>query len=85
MKIIKYGVSHNNIIYGWLEKELYRLPVKIGNRYYGFKKLAKIEIGRKYGYKLSQKPFTEAQLIDMTVLLSEPYTLTQIKHKDVPF
>lgn len=85
MKIIKYVVSHNNIIYGWLEKELYRFPVKIGNRYYGLKKLSKIEIGRKYGYKLSKKPFTEAQLKGMTVLLSEPYIVTEIKDKDVPF
>lgn len=85
MKIIKYGISHNNIIYGWLEKELYRLPVKIGNRYYGLKKLSKIEIGRKYGYKLSQKPFSETQLKDMTLLLSEPYIVREIKDKDVPF
>lgn len=85
MKIIKYGVSHNNIIYGWLEKNLYRLPVKIGKRYYGFKKLVKIEIGRKYGYKLSQKPFTEAQIKEKTVLLSEPYILTELIDKDVPF
>lgn len=85
MKIIKYGISHNNTIYGWLEKELYRLPVKIGKRYYGLKKLSKIEIGRKYGYKLSQKPFTEAQLKDKTVLLYDPYIVTEIKDKDVPF
>lgn len=85
MKVIKYGVTHNNIIYGWLEKELYRLPVKIGVRHYGFKKLLKIEIGRKYGYKLSQKPFTDAQLKAKTVLLSEPYTLIEIKDKDLPY
>jgi hypothetical protein len=61
------------------------LPVKIGNRYYGLKKLSKIEIGHKYGYKLSQKPLTETQLKDMTLLLSEPYIVREIKDKDVPF
>ena len=85
MIVIKYGVSHNNITYGWFEKELYRLPIKIGLRYFGLKKLKLIPIGNKFGYKLSQKKFTIEQLKEKTVLLEKVFTETKLTDKNLPF
>jgi hypothetical protein len=82
--VIKYGLTYNNIRYGWVKKELYRLPVKIGNRYYCLKKLKNIKIGNNFGYRLSQKPFTNAQLEELTVLI-EPYFVNKINDISTPF
>ena len=85
MKKITHGISHNDITYGWHEKELYRLPIHIGNRYFCFKKLTKVPIGNQFGYRLSQKAFTINQLQEKTCLLLSPYYLKEINHESTPF
>lgn len=84
MNVITYALTHKGITYGWHNKKLYRLPCKIGLRYYCLKKLTLVPIGRKFGYRLSQKAFTTDQLKQMTCLLIEPYYFTEITHKDLP-
>ena len=85
MKEIIYGVSYNGILYAWYEKELYRLPINIGNRHFGLKKLSKVAIGNNYGYRLSQKAFTISQLQEITCLLINPFIINKIKDKSTPF
>ena len=85
MNKIIYGISYNGILYGWYEKELYRLPIVIGLRNFGFKKLNKVPIGNNFGYRLSQKGFTINQLLEITVLLNEPYLIKKINHDSTPF
>jgi len=34
-----YGFNFNDVSYGWLKKELYRLPQNIGQRFYPLKKM----------------------------------------------
>ena len=85
MKKIIYGVSYNGILYGWHEKELYRLPINIGSRYFGLKKLSKVKVGNNYGYRLSQKAYTISQLQEITCLLVEPFIINEIKNESTPF
>ncbi len=40
----KYGFEYNDFLYGWNNKELYRLPSKSGNKSYGLKKLDSIVV-----------------------------------------
>ena len=85
MKKIMYGISYNEILYGWYEKELYRLPINIGSRYFGLKKLTKVPIGNNFGYRLSQRAFTISQLQEITCLLIEPFIINEIKDESTPF
>ena len=85
MKKITHGITHKGIIYGWFEKELYRLPVHISNRYFCLKKLTKVPIGNQFGYRLSQKAFTINQLQELTCLLISPYYLKSNTHESTPF
>ena len=85
MKKIIYGISYNGILYGWYERELYRLPIVICLRNFGFKKLKKVPIGNNFGYRLSQKGFTIKQLQNITCLLNEPYLIKEINHESTPF
>ena len=84
MRKITHGLSHNDITYGWLYKELYRLPIHIGTRYFCLKKLTKVPIGNQFGYRLSQKAFTINQLKEKTCLLLHTYYLKEI-NESTPF
>lgn len=45
----KYGFKFNGVLYGWMERNLYRLPQMIGKRFYPLKEVPYIEQKRKSG------------------------------------
>lgn len=71
----KYGFQHENFIYGWHKKELYRLPSLSGNRSYGLKKLDIIKVGNLLGYRIKGQKFSINQLKDKTVFINKNYTI----------
>lgn len=74
-----YGFIYNNKVYGWHEKELYRLPQNIGNRYYSKKKCAKWGDG----YFLGSDRKSKNQLKSMTVVIDKE--VQEIQSDDCPF
>lgn len=75
----KYGLFHDNKLYGWKDKELYRLPQMIGKRFYGLLKCTKWGTGYYLGTDRKSKPQLEA----MTVVIDKEISV--IKDIDVPF
>ncbi len=75
----KYGFEFEKKLYGWKDKQLYRLPQMIGQRFYPLKLCAKYE----KGYFLGAKRKSFAQLESMTVFIDKE--VQQIKDKDCPF
>lgn len=76
----KYGFYHENILFGWSEKRLYRLPQMIGNRFYPLKEVKQNKAGLYYIYdRLKSK----AQLEFMAVVINQEVQL--IRDKDLPF
>jgi hypothetical protein len=83
MKFIS-GFTFENIPYGWYEKELYRLPyTNKHNMKFSLKKMGKILIGRKKGYRLSQRSIT----IDYLEGITEPidFEFTKVLDSNCPF
>lgn len=76
----KYGFYHQNILFGWSKQKLYRLPQKIGNRYFPLKEVKQDKRGLYYVYK---SLLSKAQLECMTVVIDKEVSL--IKDEDVPF
>lgn len=63
----KYGIVFRGKIYGWKNKDLYRLPQMIGNRFYSLKKCPKwVRNGKDMGYGLGAAQKSHAQLKAMT-------------------
>lgn len=83
MTKIQHGVKVNGILYGWIAKELYRLPCEKGNRSYGFKKMSSQMIGNNTGYTLGRRKYTLSQLRQMTVIIN--YNFNDIQGNDCPF
>lgn len=75
----KYGFIFNEVLYGWYEKELYRLPQMIGKRYYPLMKCGT----HKKGYYVGRTRKSFAQLKSMTVLID--FQTHEISDKDCPF
>ena len=69
----KYGFEYNDFLYGWNNKELYRLPSKSGNKSYGLKKLDSIVVGNSIGYRIKQQKFSLKQLKDRTIFIDKEY------------
>lgn len=82
---INIVVEFKGITYGFIEKDLYRLPYKTDKREYPLKKLSKVDLGRKKGYRLSQKPFTLEKIEAYSTVLQKPIIVKRIKHKSTPF
>lgn len=78
-----YGFKFDGILYGWKDKNLYRLPQTIGKRFYPLKELKEIEVGKKKGYLVGCKRKSISQLKDMTVFINFEYQA--IKDSDCPF
>ena len=76
----KYGFEYNGKIYGWKNKELYRLPQMIGDRFYSKIKCAKW--GDK-GYYLGADRKSHKQLKAMTYYINHEEEV--IDHHDCPF
>ena len=79
----KYGFFYKDFLYGWHQKELYRLPSNSGNKKYGLKKLNVIQIGNKTGYRIKRDKLTINQLEQKTIVINQE--ISQIKDQDVPF
>ena len=79
----KYGITYNNITYGWSNKDLYRLPQMIGKRYYPLKKLKKTCVGVSVGYRLSNDKKSMNQLQSMTIFINQK--IDNINDNDLPF
>lgn len=79
IKRFKYGFKKGRFTFGWLDKELYRLPTES----YPLKKMKLIYIGNKKGYLVGNKRKTIDQLSEITTNID--YVYSKIKDKDVPF
>ena len=66
---INHGFVHSGMLFGWHEKELYRLPQMFNGRSYGFKKV------NIFHCKKRNKQFFQCYKSDLT--------LDQVKHKTV--
>jgi hypothetical protein len=75
-----YGFEYNGILYGWKEKELYRLPQMIGKRFYPLRKCGEWD---DKGYYLGADRKSFAQLKSMTVFINQE--VHEIESSDVPF
>jgi len=85
IKKIRYGFLFEGIEYGWIDKELYRLPSLKGNRNLPFKKLNLVIIGKSEGYRLSGKPKTIKQLEEFSEVINYELVLNGKGSKDCPF
>lgn len=80
----KYGISYKGVVYGWLNKELYRLPyVNEYNMSFPLKKLKQIMIANNVGYQIGNRKKTIKQLEQLTILINKEVSV--IKDADVPF
>lgn len=80
----KYGFYINSQPYGWLNKELYRLPyINESKMSFPLKKLEQIIIGNNVGYRVGGKKKTIQQLELITNNINVRYN--SIKDADCPF
>ena len=79
----KYVFWHKDFLFGWHNKELYRLPSNSGKRIFGLKKLEKIPVGNKEGYRVKCDKLSIDQLEARTIVIDKE--IQKIKSKDVPF
>lgn len=80
----KYGFDYKSFQFGWLDKELYRLPSKTGNRFFPLKKLKKIKVGKGYGYRVKRDKLSLIQLEAKTKVINKKIK-TIDKNNDTPF
>ena len=79
----KYGFEYKGFVFGWKDKELYRLPSSSGRNNYVLKKLKKITVGNKMGYRIKRDKLTVEQLEQKTILINKE--IQKITDKDLPF
>ena len=78
MKFIQ-GIYYKDFLYGWHNKELYRLP-KIGKKVMPLKKLTKIKVGNSFGYNLARDKKSMLQLEAITTEINYTYKILKSKH-----
>lgn len=71
----KYGFEYDGFLYGWNNKDLYRLPSKSGNKSYGLKKLDSIIVGNGVGYRIKKQKLSIKQLKEMTIFIDKEYQI----------
>lgn len=81
----KYGFTYKNLNFGWYKKELYRLPSFSNFRNYPLKKLSKIKINKKEGYRIARDRKTIEQIKELTELINYTYVVNGFNNKDTPF
>ncbi len=81
----KYGFEYKSFLFGWKNKELYRLPSVSDLRHYPLKKLNKIPIGKKIGYRVVRDKKTINQLMELTEIINYNYIIAGKQNKDCPF
>ena len=69
----KYGFEYDGFLYGWNNKDLYRLSSKSGNKSYGLKKLDSIVVGNSTGYRIKKQKFSLNQLKERTIFIDKEY------------
>jgi hypothetical protein len=69
----KYGFEYDGFLYGWNNKDLYRLPSVSGNKSYGLKKLESIIVGNGVGYRIKTKKLSVNQLKQLTIFIDKEY------------
>jgi hypothetical protein len=77
----QYGFTYKNVRYGWLKKELYRLPFENMKRTYGLKKITPIRSGKVYNLQRIQKTIAHLKLMTKKV----DWEVKIIENKDIPF
>ena len=73
----KYGFEHDDFIFGWHKKELYRLPILVKGRKYGLKKLSLINVGRQQGYRVKRQKLSIEQLRQKTIFINRQVEVIQ--------
>lgn len=81
----KYGFEYKGFTFGWKEQNLFRLPSKKYNRHYPLKKLSKIKVGSKDGYRVVREKKSISQLMELTEVINYTYTVNGKQSKDTPF
>ena len=69
----KYGFEYDGFLYGWNNKDLYRLPSTSGNKSYGLKKLDAIVVGNGIWYRIKKQKLSLKQLKDKTIFIDKEY------------
>jgi len=80
---VKYGIELNGLVYGWIGKELYRLPIAKEKRSYVLKKMTACQVGNNQGYYIGRSKKSLDQLQAMTTIINR--TVIQIKDISTPF
>jgi hypothetical protein len=81
----KYGFEYKGIKYAWKDKELHRLPNNIGLKHFPLKKLKKIKVGNKEGYRVAQDKKTIEQLMELTEVIDYKYIINGAGDDNCPF
>ena len=81
--IFKYCFEVGNFKFGVNENGVFRLPVKIKNRFHPLKKLNKIEIGNEKGYRCFRKKVSEKQI--KSLIKPTNISLIMPDKDDLPF
>ena len=79
----KYGFEHKGFVFGWHQKQLYRLPSANG-KCYPLKKLNEIKVGKQIGYRIRRDKFSLRQLQAKTILIYRNIFIAE-KNNDLPF
>ena len=80
----KYGFFVNDVIYGFKDKKVFRLPQMIGKRFYPLLEIKLRKVGNKDGYLLYGNRYKSLNQIEaMTVVINKEVQL--IKDSDCPF
>lgn len=78
----KHGFEVNGYMYGWRNKNLYRLPQVVKKRFYPLKKIKQIKVGSSKGYHVGRVKKSMSQLEAMTILIN--FKHQRITDKDCP-
>jgi hypothetical protein len=80
----KYGFFVNDVVYGFKDKKVFRLPQMIGLRFYPLLEIKLRKVGNKDGYLLYGNRYKSLKQIEsMAVVIDKEVQL--IKDKDCPF
>jgi len=80
----KYGFFVNDVVYGFKDKKVFRLPQMIGLRFYPLLEIKLRKVGNKDGYLLYGNRYKSLKQIEsMAVVINKE--VQSIKDKDCPF
>jgi hypothetical protein len=86
MKKIKYGLYFENILFVWINKELYKYPYfdSKTKRSYSLKKITTRYFGNTLHYRLNSKWVSEEKIKQLTSLVSVESLNISITDIDLP-